>query len=809
MAGMVKFRSVPLLLPTICYCLGIVSGRVFGEIWFWLIFTVTVIIIAAVLPLVYKRNRWVGYLFLLLSFLGFGGFRYVESEYYFQNDHIVRYCQGDGLNIFTVCGEVVDEPVMRERKGKLAQYDFLSKDGMVFNFRCVKVCLPEGDRLVSGLIRVSTNEPALHIKMGDELVITGKVYLRSKQDSVSGNYIRKDRILAGMYIEHNELIKKRASAGNNSWLNDLQAVRDRVSDILLQGRSGSKAGTIYNALLLGERKEISSEIKDDFLRSGTMHYLSLSGLHVAMLTGFLWFALRVVGVPRLLQGLLPLVFVICYMILVPNRPPIFRAGLIMIMFCIAFIMRKSSSGLNLLAFSCLVLLVVKPLNFFDIGFQLSYGVVISLIIISPDFFVRVFEDPTKIKLVERYSLTMLDTRRWHEIWRDRVRQYFLYSIAVSVVAWMVSVPLVCYSFNRISWLAPVNSVILAIPVTAAMAAGVIKVMLGMIMSLGPVSVLLLNAPAELLLFLNRSLASVPMTAENVGELPGWFYLLYLILVLMVLYFAFLRRYLKVKKLICCWILLFVVMVFLVGSNKRVYSMEVHVLPVGHGCCVVCRLPSSRVIMYDCGSYDDFNLVEYRVMPYLRKLGIDRIDALVVSHLDMDHYSGVPDLLSSIGVGKIFMPICYADHFSASDCDYMQMVKKESVEVGLLECGSMISGDNWRVEVLWPESYGYENPNNGSVVARISDSSKSVLFCGDIEPKSIRKLIESGVDLSADYLLLPHHGQYSSELKELISKVRPDTIAVSGRQLDGKRKEQLAGLGYNIQETGSGEVVVLK
>lgn len=810
MAGMEKFRLVPLLLPTVSYCLGIVSGQVCWNIWFWLIITGVAALISVVLLCLVRQYCRVCFYFLLLSFLGFGGFRAVQSEYYYENDHIARYCQGDGLNVLTVCGKVTGQPVLREHKGKLSGYDFLSKEGVIFDLNCNTICLDGGKYDVSGIVRVSTSEPALHIASGDVLEITGKVYLRSRQDGDTGNYIRRNRILVGMYVDHNELINKIQSSEEHLLFKQIDQIRDRLTYILTEGnKSGSESGAVLSALLLGERDGISKKTNDAFLRTGTMHYLSLSGLHVAMLTGFLWLVLRLTGLPRFWQGFIPMIFVCCYMILVPHRPPIFRAGLIMIMFCIAYMMRRSSSALNLLAFSCLVYLVIKPLNFYDVGFQLSYGVVIALLIISPDLFIRVFEDPTKIKLVDRYSLTMLDTRRWYEIWRDRVVKYLLSSVAVSCVACMVSLPLICHYFNRVSWLAPFNSVVLALPVTAAMAAGVMKIILYMFWPLSGQAAAIFNAPADWLVVITRFLGDLSFSSENTGTLPGWFNMLYFALVILLLYFAYIRRYFVLKSLVCVWLLLIVVMVGIVEKNVRGVGLQVHFLPVGHGCCAVCRLPDSGVIVYDCGSYDDFNLVENRVMPNLRELGINHIDVLIVSHLDIDHYSGVPDLLDSISVGRVLMPVSYCDDITASDREYLQMVMQSKVDIGLLRQGNEIVFPGGTVEVLWPEREEYDKSNNGSVVAKISDGKYSVLLCGDIEPDSIRGVIDSGANLDADYILLPHHGQYSDELVELVEKVSPKCAVVSGRQLTGKRKEQLASLAIEIRDTGEGVVVVLK
>ena len=804
MAGMVKCQSVPLFLPAVCYCLGILSGQFYSNISIWLA-AMAISIIAAALILIFCRQSRSAYVFILLGVLSYGGFRYNQSYYYYSSNHIARYCSSEGLNIATISGTVIDKPQLKLAKGALAHYDFLSRNGMSFNFNSQKIKINDKWENVSGKIRVVTSEPCLHVNKGDTLQITGTIYKRNTLDSGIGNYIRRNRILVGMAVKHNELIAKVTSKTNKyDPVHLIDGLREKVASVF----DNSDSGSVMAALLLGQRNDISKEVKESFIRSGTMHYLSLSGLHVAMLTGGLWLLLRIAGAGRYFQAIVSILFVVLFMLLVPSRGPVIRAGIMMILFCLGYMLRLCSSGVNQLSFAALLILLVKPLDIFDIGFQLSFSIVFALIILHPEKFLSLFRNPDHIRLIDRYDLTMLDSRPWYWQTGHWLKRWLVFSFAVSVVAWLVSMPLIAWYFNRISWLAPVNSVLLAVPVMLAMVSGIIKIIVSLLF-VGAVQFEILDMPGKWLTDLTQLLASVPFSSENTGQIPILLIMLYLLSTMLVLLFAFLNNYTLMKWSFCSLLLCVIVFVMFCPFRSVNKVAKMHFLPVGHGCCVISELSDGKVILYDCGSYDDFNMAENRVLPYLRRCGINHINAVIVSHSDMDHYNGIPDLLAGISVGELVFPIGFGRHFTASDREFMEMVNASNIAVSYCRADDIIRAGHDKIEVLWPSGGDSEDSNSSSIVLKLINGEFSVLLCGDIGPDLINILIDKGYDLDCDYILLPHHGEFSPELVKLIKLVSPEAAIVSSRRLSAGRLAELAGLNIDLKLLSEGEPVVLK
>ncbi len=159
-----------------------------------------------------------------------------------------------------------------------------------------------------------------------------------------------------------------------------------------------------------------------------------------------------------------------------------------------------------------------------------------------------------------------------------------------------------------------------------------------------------------------------------------------------------------------------------------------------------------VLAYDAGSIraDIFGRV---ILPFLRSRRIFRVDALVISHDDSDHNSGVPAFLGQFNVTRYCAP--------------RSLVARERISLRGAE-----------VEVLWPAFPEELSDNDASTVLRIRTGGTSILLTGDLEEEGFEGLLKTGADLKADILVLPHHGRPNHAAKQLIDAVRPRILISS-------------------------------
>ncbi|MBN2842233.1 MAG: MBL fold metallo-hydrolase [Sedimentisphaerales bacterium] len=185
----------------------------------------------------------------------------------------------------------------------------------------------------------------------------------------------------------------------------------------------------------------------------------------------------------------------------------------------------------------------------------------------------------------------------------------------------------------------------------------------------------------------------------------------------------------------------------------------------------------------------------------RPPGVRAISALFISHADIDHYNGVPDLISAIPAQGLYLPGGFYDHATKSDDYFINLPIIRQTRKHYLSSGNLLSANELHIETLWPQP-GIQLPttNDNCLVLRISSPHLSILLCGDITPGVMSALISNNIDLTADYMLLPHHGQYSPELETFVRRVNPQKLILSARKPTPAKLNLLKALPAELIDT---------
>ncbi|MDE0684285.1 MAG: ComEC/Rec2 family competence protein, partial [Candidatus Poribacteria bacterium] len=170
------------------------------------------------------------------------------------------------------------------------------------------------------------------------------------------------------------------------WIEALRIRTERVIDNIYTA-SGTVAPSLHaqllKGILLGKRSDLPTETLDIFRNSGTFHVLAVSGLHVGLVAMFCYFGFGCFRLPQKILCLLTILAVLIYASLVGFRPSVFRASLMAILFLFATLIDRDADLFNLLAFAALVLLLLNPLQIWDVGFQLSFVAVAAIVYFVP------------------------------------------------------------------------------------------------------------------------------------------------------------------------------------------------------------------------------------------------------------------------------------------------------------------------------------------------------------------------------------------------------------------------------------------
>jgi len=555
------------------------------------------------------------------------------------------------------------------------------------------------------------------------------------------------------------------------------------------------------ALLLGSRESLPAEESREFLVTGTIHILSISGLHVGILAFALFGILRAAAVPRGWAIVAVAAITGCYMLLVRAETPVVRATLLVWLTCVGAAIGRRSLAINALAAAAIVVLAWHPPELFRVGTQFSFLSTAVLIGAAAMIRRRPTDDPIE-RLIER-------SRSPFERWCRRQARGACDVIVTGAAVWVLTAPLVAMRFHVVSPVGLLLNPLVAPFVPLAMAWGFVC------LALAPVSTTLAGLCGGLCdatLWCVSGIvgwaAAVPGGHAWVTGPPrwwvwGWYLLLPLVLVCLPV-----ERLMRIKTwgvAAALW-----ATVGLVGASvqpllaRQPAHLRVVMAAMGHGCGIVVRSPTGRVLVYDAGRLGAPGAARRGMEAVLWSESVSRIDTLVVSHADTDHFNAVPQLLERFAVGEVVVSHAFLRSDSVAVGEVLRRIHALRIPVR-----PVAAGDEWpcdslcRVRVLHPaadQDRGLAKPepaadNEASLVLAIEAAGRRLLLTGDLEGKAAERFVSADPD-SCDVVVAPHHGSITSLPPDVARATRPEWVLVSGvggsRWPDVRRAYEQAG-----------------
>jgi competence protein ComEC len=556
---------------------------------------------------------------------------------------------------------------------------------------------------------------------------------------VIGDAVTSDR---GMSIRHAQI----TTAAGRSLLLSLRASAGTRIDRIFGGDA-----PMVRALLIADTHALSPEIRDRYASAGIIHMLSISGLHVGIIAAAMELIFVAARLPRRVAYIATLVVTAVYVAIIGAPAPALRAGVMLAVAASSRILQRPTSPWAALSLGALVPLV-SPRTVLAIGWQLSVVGIAGLI--------------ASAALSRRWIVP-----RW-DGWRAEVTRLAL----ASVVASLVSAPLVTWKFGRLSVVAPLTNVV-ATPVVALLQPTIFLALL--CAPLEPVARFLAGAAHPMLVALDgvaRPGANVPFGALAIAPTLEGAALAGIataaLVVACVSYFP--ARAMLVAAAA------FVAALWLPILPRRGGDLEMHLIDVGQGDAVALRTPRGRWLLVDAGrSWRGGDAGRATVIPYLRRRG-GEVAIFVLSHPHSDHVGGAATVLRSLHPGAY-----WDGAFAGTSEPY-----RESLEAALdahVHWERVHPGDTLRVDgvllrVLAPDSTwmaSLDDPNEASVVLLAQYGTVRFLLMGDAERGEERWLMENErAFLAADVLKVGHHGCSTSSGNDFLDAVRPELAAIS-------------------------------
>ncbi|NEZ47445.1 MBL fold metallo-hydrolase [Clostridium niameyense] len=206
-----------------------------------------------------------------------------------------------------------------------------------------------------------------------------------------------------------------------------------------------------------------------------------------------------------------------------------------------------------------------------------------------------------------------------------------------------------------------------------------------------------------------------------------------------------------------------------NSNNK---MLVHYIDVGQGDSELIQL-NDKNILIDAGTRKSSD----KVVSYLKKQNIKKLDYVIATHPHEDHIGGIPAVLKNFEVDTFYAPKKTAN--TKIFKDMISELKNKNLKINVAKAGKTLDiGNNAEAKFVAPNNDNYQKTNDYSAVIKITYGSSKFLFTGDAEKLSEKEMLSNHIDISCNVLKAGHHGSHSSSSKEFLDKTNPKTVIIS-------------------------------
>lgn len=531
----------------------------------------------------------------------------------------------------------------------------------------------------------------------------------------------------------------------------------KVYDDILTEQSASLA----KAMVLGDKANLDSEIKQLYQRNGIAHLIAISGLHIAMIGGSLYRILRKRLGGYVLPAGIGIVFIIFYGMMTGLTGATMRAVLMIIISIGAELFGRRYDMMTAMAAALFFMLLQNPYQITQAGFLLSFGAVLGIAVIYP-------------------------------VWKKFLPHMpvFLEGLFVSFSVQAAILPILLYYFYEF----PVYSVFLNIIVVPLMTILLALLLFGgMLGSFFPKIAGTIMVPAQCIFKVYEVVCNIseklPFHTICTGRPAFWWILVYYGGMFLFLFLAYVMKVPKREEknqgkrkkadIFTVWLCAATIFYgLLFGTFLFPRPLTVCMFDVGQGDGIYIRTPGGKHILMDGGSSSKNKIGTYILKNGVQFYGAKELDYVFISHSDSDHYSGISELLENdlISIRNIVMPAV-----ANPDEDYLEfvdMAQQAGCKIYYMKSGDYLDIDKVSFLCLHPEPIMYPDKNTGSLVLCLSYGSFDMLLTGDADKDAEKEVLNMLPDKTIEVLKVAHHGSATSSSTAFLEHVQPEVACIS-------------------------------
>ena len=479
--------------------------------------------------------------------------------------------------------------------------------------------------------------------------------------------------------------------------------------------------------IVGDKFYLSQEIKNSYQENGISHLFAISGMHITLLSNIILKILSTLKVKENKRYLITSIILIFYLLIVGLSPSILRGVLFFIVFKYNNLYYFYIKPTNLFILVLCISLLINPKYIFEVSFQYSFLISFTLI----------------------YMSEFLSSKN-----------YFISLIKTSIISSIVSLPISLYNFYSINVLSVIYN-LLFIPLIT-----IIVFPLSLITFIFPQITPIYNFITDIMENISIVLSKIKLGKLVFMKIHPIFYILYLIIIFIVFYFI------KKNNFKYIFILLFILLIhYIYPSTKN--DVFINFIDVGQGDSIL--IHNDKNILIDTGgkesSTKEKSIVINKTIPYLKSLGIKRIDYLILTHGDYDHMG---ESINLVEKDKVKNVIFNCGEFNNLEKELITKLNKN--KVSYYSCINELDLENNKLFFLQTKEYDNENDNSNVIYTEINNY--KFIFTGDASINTEKEILKDYNLPEIDVLKVGHHGSKTSSSKEFINEIKPKYSIIS-------------------------------
>ncbi|MGA1979274.1 MAG: DNA internalization-related competence protein ComEC/Rec2 [Sedimentisphaerales bacterium] len=743
----------------------------------------------------YTRGKFASYGLLLLSscaLIGFVCLGAVRLRNYGQpSSNDIRDFVAEEQKLATIRGSIITEPYVNKNENWAFAKFMHTDQTSSFYLKVCEVETTAGWAKMSGTVRVQVDEPVLDLKAGD--YIQAYCWLNRFEKATNpgqfdvARYLARKNVFVAASVPSQDAIEVLQSGSTDF----LVKVKRKAREIAVQSLLGSpypqdESERLLQALVLGYRADMDIATYEAFRRTGLLHFVCLSGMNFGIFVGMIWWLCKTAGLARKIQAAVCIIAAAMFVLAVPSNPPAFRAAIICLVFCLSFFFRRQSNPFNSLALAAVILLMIRPTELFEVSWQLSFAAVLGILLFTGRIHFFLYEKITdnswfgQIQKIKGFA--------W-------VGSMLLNLFCISLAAWLASAGILLYNFYTIQPLTSVWTVVASPFIAVISFLGYLKLLIGLVLpTIASLLNVIIKPLSSWLIWLVKYIAQRDYSPVLIGHIAIWLIVFYYCVISFMAFIHFKRPF--VKKAISVLMVLAIIIFLGITKWQRTHRDELIMtcLDVGHGQAILAQLPGGANILFDTGSLHKNDVGRRIVAPFLDYSGISRIDSIIISHKDIDHINGIPEIVAHCDVNAVY----------ANNAFFADMKTDPNGAAKFLE--TLLSKDGFKIKdsedlslnsaaeikILWPGKEVSQDPdvddNDKSMVCLVEFAGKKILLCSDIEKFAQTELFRIYPDLKADVVVAPHHGSRKTTEQHFIENLDAGILIYSCGQRDYQRQQ---------------------